>query len=497
MEPIRAAKSADRPGSFVPFTMTNDCSTGNAIDQKKTSTNPDSMHMNSKLTITPRGSVITPASSEYEAARKVYNGMIDRRPDVIVRCANVADVRTAVNFARQERLTVAVRGGGHNGAGLGVCDHGLVIDLSPMKGVRVDPVANTVRAEAGCTQADLNHAAQSFGLAVPVGIISTTGIAGLTLGGGTGYLTRKYGLALDNLLEADVVLANGHLVKASAKENDDLFWAIRGGGGNFGIVTSFLFRASPVGQLFAGPMLWEMEHAREVLQWYSEIAPTLPEDLYGFFAFLKVPPGPPFPEELHYKTMCGIVWAYCGPLDKVEDAFRPVKKFRPPKFEFTGPMPYTVLQSMFDAIYPPGLQWYWRGDFVAEIPEKAIDEHLKFAEQMPTLQSTMHLYPVDGAASRVGRHETAFSYREAKWSMVMVGVDPDPANAEKIATWTKDYWSALHPYSLGGAYVNFMMDEGIDRIKATYRDNYDRLVNIKRRYDPENFFHVNQNIRPD
>ena len=455
------------------------------------------MNTSSELATAIRGSVITPASSEYEVARKVYNGMIDRHPDIIVRCANVADVRTAVNFARQEGLTVAIRGGGHNGAGLGVCDHGMVIDLSPMKGVRVDPVNKTVRAEAGCTQADLNHAAQSFGLAVPAGIISTTGIAGLTLGGGTGYLTRKYGLSLDNLLEVDVVLADGRFVTASAKENDDLFWAIRGGGGNFGIITSFLFRGCPVDQVFAGPMLWEMENAREVLQWYRDVALTLPEELYGFFAFLKVPPGPPFPEELHHKTMCGIVWAYCGPLDQAEEAFRPVRKFRAPKFELTGPMPYTALQSMFDGIYAPGLQWYWRGDFVSEIPDQAIDEHLKFAAQLPTLQSTMHLYPADGAASRVGRHETAFSYREAKWSMVIVGVDPDPANAEKITAWTKDYWSALHPYSLGGAYVNFMMDEGIDRIKATYRDNYDRLLAIKQKYDPSNFFHVNQNIRPD
>src|ERR1700726_2997709 len=444
-----------------------------------------------------RGSVITPGSDEYEVARRVYNGMIDRRPDAIVRCADVADVMTAVNFARNEDVAVAVRGGGHNGAGLGVCDHGLVIDLSSMKGVLVNPATNTIRAEAGCTQADLSHAAHDFGLAVPLGVISSTGIAGLTLGGGTGYLTRKYGLTVDNLLKADLVLADGRFVTASAKENADLFWAIRGGGGNFGVVTSFLFRGCPVDQVFAGPMLWEMGHARELLQWYREVELALPEELYGFFAFLKVPPGPPFPEELHHKTMCGIVWAYCGPLDQAEEAFRPVRKFRAPKFELTGPMPYTALQSMFDGIYAPGLQWYWRGDFVSEIPDQAIDEHLKFAAQLPTLQSTMHLYPVDGAASRVGRHETAFSYREAKWSMVIVGVDPDPANAEKITAWTKDYWSALHPYSLGGAYVNFMMDEGIDRVKATYRDNYDRLLAIKQKYDPSNFFHVNQNIRPD
>ena len=304
-------------------------------------------------------------------------------------------------------------------------------------------------------------------------------------------------VALDNLLEADVVLADGRFVTASDKENPDLFWALRGGGGNFGVVTSFLFRGCPVDQVFAGPMLWEMEHARELLEWYREVVLAQPEELYGFFAFLKVPPGPPFPEELHGKTMCGIVWAYCGPLDKVEEAFRPVRKFRAPKFELTVPMPYTALQGMFDAIYPPGDQWYWRGYFVAQIPDEAIGEHLKFAEQLPTLKSTMHLYPVDGAVSRIDRHETAFSYRDAKWSMVIVGVDPDPANAEKITRWTKDYWAALHPYSLGGAYVNFMMDEGVDRIKATYRDNYSRLVEIKRKYDPTNFFQINQNIKPN
>jgi hypothetical protein len=402
---------------------------------------------------------------------------------------------TATNFAREKDLLVAVRGGGHNGAGFGVCDNGLVIDLSTMRKVLIDPVTKAIRAEGGCTQADLNQEAHRFGLAVPLGVISTTGVAGLTLGGGTGYLTRRYGLTLDNLAEASLVLADGHFVTASATENADLFWAIRGGGGNFGIVTSFIFQGRPVAEVFAGPMLWEIEHARELLQWYREITPGLEEELSGFFAFLKVPPGAPFPEELHRKTMCGIVWAYCGPLDRTE-AFRPVRQFRAPKFELMGRMPYPALQSMFDGIYPPGLQWYWRGDFLSQIPDAAIEVHLKYGQQLPTLQSTMHIYPTDGAVSRVGRHETAFSYRDAKWSMVIVGVDSEPANAEKITTWTKDYWVALHPFSLGGAYVNFMMEEGIDRVKATYRDNYDRLLETKRKYDPDNFFRLNQNIKP-
>src|SRR6266446_1867901 len=244
-----------------------------------------------------------------------------------------------------------------------------------MRGVLVNPATSTIRAEAGCTQADLSHAAHDFGLAVPLGVISSTGIGGLTLGGGMGYLTRKYGLTVGKLLE-----------------------------------------------------------------WYREVAPAQPEELSGLFAFLKVPPGPPFPEGLHGKTMCGIIWAYCGPLDVVEEAFRPVRKFRARRFELMGSMPYPALQSMFDAMYPPGLQWYWRGDFLGQIPDRAIDEHLKFGEQLPTLQSTMQLYPVDGAVSRVDRHETAFSYRDAKWSMVIVGVDPDPANADKITAWTKGYW---------------------------------------------------------
>src|SRR5271163_2737486 len=288
-----------------------------------------------------RGPVIGRSDPDYDAVRSLYNGMIDKTPVMIARCADVADVVTAVNFARQNDLQVAIRGGGHNGPGLGSVDDGLMIDLSMMKGVRVNPVDRTVRVGPGCTQGDVDHATHIYGLAVPAGIVSTTGIAGLTLGGGTGYLTRKYGLTIDNLVEANLVLADGRFVSASAAENPDLFWAIRGGGGNFGIVTSFLFRGCPVDQVFAGPMLWEMEHARELLQWYREVALALPEELYGFFAFLKVPPGPPFPEELHLKPMCAIVCAYCGPLDKTEEAFRPVRAFRTPKLELTGAMPYT------------------------------------------------------------------------------------------------------------------------------------------------------------
>lgn len=444
-----------------------------------------------------RGELIQPGDPDYEEARKVYNAMIDKHPRMIARCSDVADVISCVNFARENEVLLAVRGGGHNGGGLGTCDDGLVLDLSGMRGIRVDPQERTVRVEGGATWGDVDHAAHAFGLAIPTGIISTTGVAGLTLGGGHGYLSRKYGLAIDNLLEADVVLADGSLVKASEEENEDLFWAIRGGGGNFGVVTSFLFRGNPVSTVYAGPMFWEMEQAEEILRWYREFSPQAPEDLYGFFAFLTVPPAPPFPERLHLKKMCGIVWCYTGPLDEAEEAFRPVRQeVSPPAFEHVGPVPLPMLDSLFDGLYPPGLQWYWRGDFVTELTDEAIALHLRHASEVPTMHSTMHLYPIDGAVHQVGRHDTAFSYREAKWSQVIVGVDPDPANNERIISWTKEYWEAVHPHSGGGAYVNFMMDEGQERVKATYRDNFERLVEIKNKYDPTNLFRVNQNIRP-
>jgi hypothetical protein len=364
-----------------------------------------------------RGDLIQPQDEGYDEARKVYNAMIDKRPRMIARCSDVADIISCVNFARDNDVLLAVRGGGHNGGGLGVADEGLVLDLSAMRGIRVDPQDRTVRVEGGATWGDVDHAAHAFGLAIPTGIISTTGVGGLTLDGGHGYLSRKYGLAIDNLLQADVILADGSFVKASEEENEDLFWAIRGGGGNFGVVTSFLFRGNPVHTVYAGPMFWEMEQAEEILRWYRDFSPQAPEDLYGFFAFLTVPPAPPFPEHLHLKKMCGIVWCYTGPLDEAEEAFRPVRQeVAPPAFEHVGPMPLPVLDSLFDALYAPGLQWYWRGDFVTELTDEAIGLHLRHGSELPTMYSTMHLYPIDGAVHQVGRHDTAFSYREAKWS---------------------------------------------------------------------------------
>ena len=444
-----------------------------------------------------RGELIEPNDTRYEEARKVYNAMISRKPRLIAKCADVADVITAVHFGQQQGLPVSIRSGGHNAGGLGVCDDGLVIDLSLIRYVHVDPAERTVRVGAGSTWGDVDHATHAFGLAVPSGIVSTTGVGGLTLGGGIGHLTRQYGLTIDNLLAADVVLADGRIVVASAEENDDLFWALRGGGGNFGVVTSFLFQAHPVHTVCAGPMLWDLEQAPDIMKWYREFIVQAPEEINGFFAFLTVPPGPPFPESLHFRKMCGLVWCYNGPLQQANEILEPLRNFRLPTFEFFAPMPFPMLQSMFDGLYPPGLQWYWKADFVKELDDEAIALHIKHGSQLPTLHSTMHLYPINGAAHKAGNKETPWSYRDAVWSEVIVGVDPEPAKKDRITAWAKSYWEALHPHGAGGAYINFMMDgEGEDRIRATYRDNYDRLARIKAKYDAKNFFRVNQNIRP-
>ena len=419
-----------------------------------------------------RGELIAPGDSSYDAARSVYNAMINRRPRLIARCADVADVMAAVKFGREQGLLTAIRGGGHNAGGLGVCDDGLVIDLSPMDYVHVDSRRRTVLVGAGALWRHVDHATHPFGLAVPSGIISTTGVAGLTLGGGIGYLTRRYGLTIDNLLAVEMVLADGRFVTANAKENSDLFWAVRGGGGNFGVVTSFLFKAQPVHTVYGGPMLWRMEDAAEIMRWYRRFIATAPNDIYGFFAFHTVPPWPPFPEHLHNKKMCGIVWCYTGAMKKAEKVFKPIRGFKTPALDLVGPIPHPALQSLFDRLYPSGMQWYWKADFVKTLSDEAIAQHIRHAEEMPTLQSTMHLYPINGAVRRVKKSATPWWHRDATWSQVIVGVDPNPANKDKVSNWAKEYWSALHPYSTGGAYINFMMEEGEDRIRATYGSNY-------------------------
>jgi FAD/FMN-containing dehydrogenase len=455
----------------------------------------DQLELTAILAERVRGEVIAAGDSQYDEARKLYNAMIDKRPAAIARCVDAGDVIAAIGTARETGVDVAIRCGAHNGAGLGSVDDGLVIDLSPMRGVRVDPDNRTAVVLGGSLLGDVDHATHAFGLAAPFGIIGTTGVSGLTLGGGLGHLTRKLGLSIDNLLSADVVLADGSFVTASEDEHEDLFWALRGGGGNFGVATALTFKLSPVHTIVGGPTLFSLDRAGEVLDWYREFLPNAEEDLTGFFAFLTVPPGPPFPEELHMQKMCGIVWCYVGSQDRAEEAFKPVRELRPELYG-VGPMPLPALQSAFDGLYPHGDQWYWRADFVKEISDGAIDAHVEHSARLPTWKSTVHLYPIDGAASRVGRDETAWAYRDARWAQVIVGVDPDPASAPALRQWTVDYHEALHPHSMGGAYVNMMMDEGAERVRATYREHYDRLAEVKRKYDPTNLFHVNQNIPP-
>jgi FAD/FMN-containing dehydrogenase len=443
-----------------------------------------------------RGTIVLPGDGDYDAARRVYNGMIDKRPAAVVRCVDVADVIAAVGAARESAMLTAIRGGGHNGGGLGTCDDGLVIDLSRMKGIRVDPAARTVRVEGGCTGGEMDHATHAFGMATPSGTVSTTGVAGLTLGGGIGHLTRPYGLAIDNLLEVDMVLADGRFVTANDKENADLFWAVRGGGGNFGVVTSFLFRLHAVSTVTAGPTFWPLDQAPEVLPAYEELILNAPEDVSGFFAFLTIPAVPLFPASLHGQTVCGVVWCSTAAPEKADKLTKAMRSVGTPLLDHIGPMPFPMLQSLFDPLLPPGLNWYWRADFVKTFTPESIGEHLAQASRMPKGLSQVHVYPINGAAHRVGSADTAFSYRDANFALVIVAIDADVAASAVATEWCKTYFDAVHPYSAGGAYVNFMMEEGQERVQASFRDNYARLAAIKAKYDPDNLFRVNQNIRP-
>ena len=443
-----------------------------------------------------RGELIQPGDANYDEARKLYNGMIDKRPRYIARCVDVADVIACVNYARENVLLLAIRGGGHNGPGLGSCDDGLVIDLSRMRVTRVDPAAKTVEVSGGCVWGDVDHATHAFGLAVPSGILSTTGVGGLTLGGGIGYLARKYGLTIDNLLSVDMVLSDGSFVTADAQRHPDLFWAVRGGGGNFGVVTSFKFRLHPVSTVTAGPVFFAVEDAVEVMRRYEQFITNAPEELNGFFAFLTVPPVPLFPAELHMRTVCGVVWCCTEGPERTNELLKPVLSWAKPLLVGVGPMPFPTLQSLFDGLYPPGYQWYWKADFVNTLTDQAIAEHIKHGPSLPNMFSTMHMYPINGAVHRVGAEDTAFSYRQSKWAEVIVGVDPDPANKAKITGWARDYWEAVHPHSAPGGYVNFMMEEGVARVEATYGPNYAKLQRVKAKYDPGNLFRVNQNIAP-
>jgi len=443
-----------------------------------------------------RGDVITKDDEGYEQARLVYNAMIDRRPSVIVRAVNAGDVIAAVNFAREGRLDLAIRGGSHSVPGFGTCDGGLVIDLVRMRGVRVNPEKRTARAEGGATWGDFNAATYPFGLATTGGIISTTGVAGLTLGGGIGYLTRGFGLSLDNLISADVVTADGRFLMASERENEDLFWAIRGGGGNFGVLTSLEFRVHPVKDIYGGPMFFELKHVGDVLRFYRDYIKDAPEEMGCFPAFQIAPPLPFIPEKRHGDTFIAMVACWAGPLDKGEKALKPFHDVAPVVAEHVGPMPYPALNSAFDGLVPPGLQHYWKANFVKELTDDAIQAHIENGPKVPAVNSTMHISPINGACHRVASDATAFGHRDANFATVIAGMWPDPNQNKANIKWVRDYYDATAPLSEQGGYINFAAEDDQGRAPANFGKNYNRLLQVKRTYDPDNLFHVNQNIKP-
>jgi FAD/FMN-containing dehydrogenase len=442
--------------------------------------------------------LVGPDDGRYDEARTLFNAMIDKKPALIAFCTSADDVAAAIRFARDRDLTIAVRGGGHNGGGLASVDDGVVIDLSPLKEVSVDPAARTVRVGGGCVWGEVDAATGPHNLAVPTGIISSTGVGGLTLGGGHGYLSRRHGLTVDNLLSAQLVLADGSRVTASADENPDLFWAIRGGGGNFGVATEFTFRAHPLETIVGGPTFWAIEDADELLAAYREWLPSAPRNVTGFFNFHTIPPvKEAFPEELHLRKVCGVVWCIDASDADAEAAMAPMLSVAEPLLHGVGRMPIAALNSAFDGLYGPGDQWYWRGAFLREIPDEAIRVNHEWNERMPGFKAGTHFYPVDGAVNDVASDDTAFGYRDATWSQVFIGCDPDPGKASAVREWTIGYHQAIVPFSAGASYVNFMMDdEGQARVKATYGANYERLAQVKAAVDPDNVFRVNQNILP-
>jgi FAD/FMN-containing dehydrogenase len=443
-----------------------------------------------------RGDVIPPGDERYEGARKVYNAMIDRRPAVIIRCADVADVIIAVKVAGRENLPLAIRGGGHSVPGFGTADNAIVVDLGRMKGVRVDPSLKTAWAEGGCTWGDFNHATHAFGLATTGGIISTTGIAGLTLGGGIGYLTRGAGLSVDNLVSADVVLADGSFVTANEKSHPDLFWALRGGGGNFGVVTSFQYKLQPVNEIIGGAMLFEVGDAPKVMREYNEYITNAPRKLGAFFAWQIAPPLPFIPQNRHGDTFCAMVVCWAGPPDEGAKAIDPFRKAAHVVAEFVGPMPYPAMNSLFDGLVPPGLQHYWKAVYVKDLTDATIEAHMKFGPKIPVVNSTMHIYPINGAPQDVPSEATAFGHREAKYATVIAGMWPDPKQNEANIRWVRDYYNALAPYSEQGGYINFAAPDDDNRTAANFGSNFEKLRKIKAKYDPNNRFRINQNIPP-
>ncbi len=434
-----------------------------------------------------RGRVFRPEDEGYDSARRVFNGMVDKRPALIARCAGVADVMAAVAFARERDLAVAVRGGGHGVTGSAVCDGGLVVDLSAMDGVRVDPQSRTVRAEGGATWGGFDHETQAFGLATTGGIVPSTGVAGLTLGGGIGYLNRKYGLACDNLLSADVVTADGRFLQASADNNDDLFWALRGGGGNFGVVTSLEYRVHPVGTLLAGEIIFSLDDAREVLRLYRDWSVQAPDELRADATLLTGPGGPAL----------DVIVCWCGPMEQGEAVLKPLRRCAPPLHDSVAPVPYATVQNLLTEVFRPGLLHYWKAGFVRSLGDDAIDALVDyFASTAPGFFAAIAIEHLGGAVGRVGAEDTAFGHRDAQHSLLVLRMWEDAAESDANLKWARACYRSAAPFLEEGAYVNYLGDEGSSRVRAAYGPNYDRLVAIKRKYDPTNFFRLNQNINP-
>jgi len=443
------------------------------------------------------GPLLTPETPGYDEVRAIWNGMIDRRPALIARCQSAADVVHAVNFARDNDILLSIRGGGHNIAGNAVCDGGIMIDLSLMKGVEVDPVGMTARVDGGATLGDVDAATQAHGLAIPLGINSTTGVAGLTLGGGFGWMSRKHGLSIDNLLSVDVVTASGQLLRASETENADLFWGIRGGGGNFGIVTSFEFRVHRVGPIvLAGLVIHPMEAAGDVLRYYREFMASAPEELSCWFVLRKAPPAPFVPAEWHGREIVGLAICYVGPVEDGERAAAPLRAFGSPVLDIVAPMPFTAWQQALDAGQVPGFRNYWKSHDFMELSDALIDTLIAQAWKLPDPHSEIAFAALGGAVARVPIDATAYTHREPTYSINVHGRWEDPAKDDECIAWARNTLKATEPFATGGVYVNFMTDEEGERVKLAYGVNYDRLVGLKNKYDPTNLFRMNQNIRP-
>jgi hypothetical protein len=444
------------------------------------------------------GQLVRPGEPGYDEHRRVWNGSIDRSPALIARCAGPEDVRAAVRFAAGSGLPVAVRGGGHSFPGQSTCDGGIVIDLGPMKGIAVDPDARTARVQAGVLWGELDQATQAFGLATTGGIVTHTGVAGLTLGGGIGWLQRKHGLTIDNLLGVDLVTAEGELVKASAAENPDLFWGVRGAGGNFGIVTAFEFRLHVVGPtVMAGPMFWPMEQSPRLLRFYRDWIADAPDDLMTIVIHRKAPSLPFVPPELHGRLVAGVACCYAGPVEEGERAIAPLKAFAPPVVDLCGPKPYVEHQGMFDPSYPHGWWYYIRACDVAELSDAVIDVTVEHSRRIRSPLTAFPIWQQGGAVARVGEDETAFNGRAAGHTFNLSAITENAAGFEAERDWSRSFWSALEPYHTS-VYVNFLMEEGEERVREAYGPaKYDRLKALKRRWDPGNLFRLNQNVRPD